>query len=125
MPSRWFAPRKAGGSPGSSLESAAAREDCAAIVNHLRVTAKIRGSCLRRQFPQMRVFADEVVDAAHLSGPVSIIPGPAHRGDVLEPRDFVRDALELFQISKLPRAAGAFQEKKPVALRSEEHTSEL
>src|SRR5579864_3117822 len=99
------------------LGPAAARQDSAAILDHFWMTAEISGGCLRRQLPEIRIFADEIVHAADLSGPVAILPGPADGGNVLEPRDFVGHMFELLGISKLPRAAGAFQKEKTVPCR--------
>src|SRR5439155_23444298 len=73
------------------------------------------GYCIGRiQFPLVRVFADEVVDAADLSGPFFVLPGSADGGDVFEPSYFGCDFLQFVEVSELPGAAGGVQQKELV-----------
>src|SRR5579863_10634693 len=71
------------------LGPSAALQNAHAVLDHLRMTAKIHGSVLRAQSPQIGVFANQVVDAADFPGPVSIFPWAAHRRNVFKPSDFV------------------------------------
>src|SRR5690242_6241921 len=79
------------------------------------MSAEIGGGRLRRQLPQVGILADEIVHAAHFAVPGAVLPWTADRGNVFEPRNSVGDALELVSVPELPRAAGAFHEKKTMS----------
>src|SRR5579872_3653388 len=91
------------------------RQDSGGILDHFRMAAGIDRSGLGRETPKARVFANEVVDAAHFPGPSRIFPRTADGGNVFQPGNFRGDALELVDISKLRGAAGAFQQEEHVA----------
>src|SRR5579864_3747547 len=76
------------------------------------MAAEISGGAVRLQIPFVDIHANEIIDAASLPFPGSVLPRSADGGDIFKPRNFTGDALELFAITEFPRAASALQAKK-------------
>ena len=64
--------------------------------------------------PEIGVLADDVVDAAGLSGPLGVVPRPADGGDIGQPRQLRGEALELVEVAELARAARALDDEELV-----------
>src|SRR6266851_7168563 len=67
-------------------------QNCLVVLDHLGMAAKISAGVAGIETPLIGVFAQNVVGAPDLPGPVLVIPWPAHRRDILEPRDFLGEA---------------------------------
>src|SRR5579872_5897572 len=73
------------------------------------MAAEIPGGAVRLQIPFVDIHANEIIDAAGLAFPGSVLPRSADGSDIFKPRNFRGDALELFAITEFPRAASALQ----------------
>jgi hypothetical protein len=76
------------------------------------MATQICRSIRRIQFPQVSVFADEVVHTTDISSPLLILPGPTDRGHILEPGCFVSDFLQFIEVTEFLGAACSIQEEK-------------
>src|ERR1700723_1554304 len=66
------------------LESAS-KQNSLSVFNHLRITAEVAGGVSASQFPEVGVFADDVLDAAGFAAPFGVFIRTAYGGDVSEP----------------------------------------
>src|SRR5580658_9707319 len=97
---------------GGAISESAALEDRLAVLDHLGVAAKVGNRVAGIEAPLVGVFAEDIVGAADLAGPVFVIPGAAYGGHVGEPGNFPRGCAQFVEISELPGPAGAVQEIK-------------
>ena len=97
---------------GGAIRESAALEDRFAVLDHLGMAAEIGDRVAGVETPLIGVFAQNIVGAADLPGPVFVIPGAAYRGHVREPGNFPRGLAQFIEIAELPGAAGAVQQKK-------------
>src|SRR5712671_7983886 len=74
------------------VEKASALQNCFAVLDHLGMAAKIGVGVAGVKTPLIGVFAEDVVGAPGLPGPVSVIPGPAYGRDIFEPWNFLGEA---------------------------------
>ncbi len=84
------------------------------MLNHLRMPAQIcdRVACI--QFPMIRVFPQNVISPPDFARPVFVFPRPADGWHILEPGQFLVKMIQFIQVSKLPRPAGAVEQKQLV-----------
>ena len=82
------------------------------MLDHLRMAADVSDGVAGVEFPVVGILAKDVVGAANFTRPVRVIPWAAHRRHIFEPGQFLVELIELFQISKLPRTAGAIEQIK-------------
>src|ERR1700682_3785252 len=73
---------------------ASALQNRLAVLNHLGMAAQICVGIAGPEPPLISVFAQDVVGAPNLPGPVLVIPGPAHGWDILQPRNFLGKACQ-------------------------------
>src|SRR6202051_1679662 len=92
------------------VQEAAALQDRFAIGNHVGMAAKVGVSVGRVQSPRVSVFSQDIVSAADLPRPVSMIPRTAYGRNVFQKRQLFGEAGQLIFISELPGAAGAVQQ---------------
>src|ERR1700682_5497614 len=63
-----------------------------AVLDHLGMAAKISMGVAGIEAPLIGIFAQYIVGAPNLSGPVLVIPGTTDGRNILEPRNFLGEA---------------------------------
>src|SRR5581483_11010120 len=89
-------------------------QNALAVFDHIGVAAEISDRICSVKTPHIGILPQNVIDTAHFAGPFFIVPRPTYGRNIFQPRNFSSKLAELVTISKLPRLAGAIQDKKLV-----------
>src|ERR1035437_3913653 len=99
---------------GSLICESAPLQNCLAVLDHLRMPAQVSQGVARIELPMIGVFAQNVVRPPDFTRPVFVIPRPADRRHILEPRQFFIEMVQFIEISEFPGTARAIQQEQLV-----------
>src|SRR5437899_3004076 len=85
-------------------------QDRLSVLDHLGMSTEICGRVMRVQRPLIRVFPNEIVNPAGLTGPRGILPGTADCRDVSEPGYRASKRVDLLAVCEFRRAACALNQ---------------